>query len=105
MIAYAVARRTQEIGIRVAMGANRADILQMVFRNALLPVVVGIALGVPVAVFAQRAISSELYGVAGTDPLTYLAAAALMLIVGAAACLVPARRATRVDPIVALRYE
>ena len=105
VIAYAVARRTQEIGIRVAMGANRADILQMVFRHALLPVAVGIALGVPVAVFAQRAIASELYGVAGTDPLTYLAAAVLMLVVGAAACLVPARRATRVDPIVALRYE
>jgi putative ABC transport system permease protein len=105
VIAYTVERRTREIGIRVAMGANREDILMMVGRHALLPVLMGIAVGMPVAMIAQRAIASELYGVRASDPVTYVAAGLLILLVAVAACLVPARRATQVDPMVALRYE
>jgi putative ABC transport system permease protein len=105
VIAYAVERRTQEIGIRMALGAGRTDVLALVGKQALLPVVAGLAIGIPVALVAERAIRSELYGVRATDPATYLAAALLMLLVAAVACLVPARRAMRVDPMVALRYE
>jgi len=105
VIAYVVERKTQEIGIRIALGASRGDVLLLVVRDAFLPVLAGIGVGIAVAVAAQRAIASQLYGVRPGDPLTFIGGALLMLLVAALACWVPGRRATRVDPMLALRYE
>ncbi|HEY2548441.1 MAG TPA: ABC transporter permease [Candidatus Acidoferrum sp.] len=105
VVSYSVARRTQEIGVRMALGAARGDVLRMVLRQGLALVGVGAVIGTAGALGATRVIASELYGVTATDPWTFLGAIALMLLVGCFACLVPARRAMRVDPIVALRYE
>jgi predicted permease len=105
VVSYSVARRTQEIGVRMALGAARPDILRMVLRQGLTLVALGAAIGTAGALGATRAIASELYGVTPTDPATFSAAIALMLLVGCLACWIPARRAVRVDPLMALRYE
>jgi predicted permease len=105
VVSYSVARRTQEIGVRMALGAARADILRMVLRQGMTLVALGAAIGTAGALGATRAIASELYGVTPTDPATFAAAIALMLLVGCLACWIPARRAVRVDPLIALRYE
>jgi putative ABC transport system permease protein len=105
VVSYSVARRTQEIGVRMALGAAHADILRMVLRQGLTLVALGAAIGTAGALGATRAIASELYGVTPTDPATFAATIALMLLVGCLACWIPARRAVRVDPLVALRYE
>jgi predicted permease len=105
VVSYSVARRTQEIGVRMALGAARADILRMVLRQGLFLVAWGAAIGTAGALGATRAIASELYGVTPTDPATFAAAVLLMLLVGCLACWIPARRAVRVDPLIALRYE
>ena len=105
VVSYSVARRTQEIGVRMALGAGQAKVLRMVLRQGLTLVACGAAVGVAGALAAVRVIASELYGVKSTDPWTFLAGAALILVVGGLACWVPARRAMQVDPMVALRYE
>jgi predicted permease len=105
VVSYSVARRTQEIGVRMALGAARADVLWMVLRQGLTLVALGAAIGAGGALGATRAIASELYGVTPSDPATFAAAVGLMLLVGCLACWIPARRAMRVDPLVALRYE
>jgi predicted permease len=105
VMAYAVARRTNEIGVRMALGAQRNRILQMVLREALVLAVIGIAIGLPAAWVATRSISSMLYGLKATDPATILAATLLMAVVATFAGYLPARRASLVDPMVALRYE
>ena len=105
VVSYSVARRTQEIGVRIALGAGRFDVLRMVMRQGLILVASGAAIGAAGALGAVRVIASELYGVKSSDPWTFSASAALILIVGCLACWIPARRAMRVDPIVALRYE
>ncbi|HTF26074.1 MAG TPA: ABC transporter permease [Candidatus Limnocylindria bacterium] len=105
VVSYSVARRTQEIGVRMALGAGRADVLRMVLRQGLTLVACGAAIGAAGALGAVRVIASELYGVKSGDPWTFSASAALILIVGSLACWIPARRAMRVDPMVALRYE
>jgi putative ABC transport system permease protein len=105
VVSYSVARRTQEIGIRMALGAGRADVMHMVMRQGLTLVASGAAIGAAGALGAVRVIASELYGVKSSDSWTFSAGAALILIVGCLACWIPARRAMRVDPIVALRYE
>jgi len=105
VVSYSVARRTQEIGVRMALGAARADVLRMVLRQGLTLVACGAVIGAVAALGAVRVIASELYGVKSSDPRTFFGAAALILIVGCLACWTPARRAMRVDPIVALRYE
>jgi predicted permease len=105
VVSYSVARRTQEIGVRMALGAGPATVLRMVLRQGVTLVACGAAIGIAGALAAVRVIASELYGVKSTDPWTFLAGAALVLIVGCFACWVPARRAMRVDPMVALRYE
>jgi predicted permease len=105
VVSYSVARRTQEIGVRMALGAARADVLRMVLRQGLTLVAWGAATGAGGALAATRAIASELYGVTPSDPATFAAALGLMLLVGCLACCIPARRAMRVDPLVALRYE
>ena len=105
VIAYSVAERTQEMGIRMALGARRGDILAMVLRQGMLLAAIGIALGLAAALALTRLLSSLLYRVSVTDPVTFGGGAAVFLLVALAASLVPARRATRVDPATALRGE
>ena len=103
--AYAVARRTNEIGVRMALGASRQSILALILRMALIQIIVGLAIGVPLALALARVFSSFLYGVKTTDPLTFIAVSLILIAVALAACFIPARRAAKVDPMVALRYE
>jgi len=105
LLSYEVARRTREIGIRAALGAQRRDVLQMVLRQGLVLIVVGLVVGVLAAYGATRFLQTLLFGVRATDPLTFAAVCSLLVAVGVLACYIPARRATRVDPMVALRYE
>jgi len=104
-MSYNISRRTREIGIRMAMGAQSKEVQGMVLRESMLLVVVGIAIGIAGAMGAGRLVASQLFGLEPTDPTTMLGATALMLAVSAAAGYLPARRAARVDPMVALRYE
>jgi predicted permease len=105
IVAQGVARRTNEIGVRMALGAQPGAILAMVLRDTSILVLVGLAVGLPAAFGATRLISSELYGVGSADPLSFSAAIVMLAAVSALAGYLPARRAARVDPIVALRYE
>jgi ABC-type antimicrobial peptide transport system permease subunit len=105
MIAYTVVRQTHEIGIRMAIGAERAHILRMVLGMGSRLVGLGLALGVAASLAATRVLSSQLVGVAPHDLPTLAVVIAVVAVAGAAACLFPARRAIRVDPIIALRYE
>ena len=105
VIAYTVARQTHEIGIRMALGAERAHVLRMVLGMGSRLVGLGLAIGLVVSLAATRVLSSQLWGVAPHDPLTLASVIVVVAIAGAAACVFPARRATRVDPMVALRYE
>jgi len=105
VIAYTVERKTAEIGVRIALGATRVDVLLLVYKHGFVPLLLGVAIGIPVSLLAQRVLAAELYGVKPTDPFTFSMAALLMIAVAVLACYVPARRASRVDPIVALRYE
>jgi predicted permease len=103
--AYSVARRTNEIGIRMALGADRKRVLALVLRGALGLIVLGLAIGIPAALAGGRVLASLLYGVKGSDPLTLGLGAVVLAICALIAAFVPARRGTKVDPIVALRYE
>ena len=105
LISHMVLQRTREIGIRVALGAQHRDILRMVLRQGIRATVAGVAIGVVAGLALTRLLRSLLYGVTPGDWLTFLSVAVLLLVVALAACSIPARRATRVDPIVALRYE
>ncbi len=105
VMAYSVAQRTQEIGIRVALGAQRGDVLRMVLRDGMKLWTVGVALGVASAFVATRWLGSLLFGIGAMDPLTFTVAPALLAGVAVLATIIPARRAMRVDPMVALRYE
>ena len=104
-MSYTVARRTNEIGLRMALGAERHNILGMVMRETLIMVAVGVAIGIPAALAASRFVRSMLYGLEATDPLTTTVSALLLMMVAVLAGYLPARRASRVDPLVALRYE
>jgi ABC-type antimicrobial peptide transport system permease subunit len=103
VIAFSVNQRTQEFGIRMALGAQRASVLGMVLRQGLQLVLAGLAIGLAGALVLTRVLSTLLFGVEPTDALTYLAVSMVLVAVAAAACLVPARRAATVDPMVALR--
>ncbi len=105
VLSYQVTQRTQEIGIRMALGASRSEVLRMVMRQGLLLAIFGLGIGTAGAVAASRIVKSLLFQVKPTDPVTYVAVAGLLLLVAAVACWLPARRATRVDPMIALRYE
>jgi predicted permease len=102
---YGVEQRTSEIGVRMALGANRASVVAMVLRAAFRPVGIGLVLGIPAAIGAGRLIASQLFGVSPWDPLLLSAATLLLGLAALIAAFIPARRATKVDPMVALRYE
>ncbi len=104
-ISFLVSERTHEIGIRLALGANRRKILGMVLRQGLELAIVGAAMGVVGALIVSHLMAGLLYGVAPTDPLTFVGVALVLTAVALAACYIPARRAMRVDPMIALRYE
>jgi putative ABC transport system permease protein len=105
VMAYSVSRRTREIGVRVALGADSGDVLRMILSQGLRTIFIGVAIGITGSLVLTRTVESLLFGVTATDPLTF--GAVTLLLVGAAllACYIPARRATKVDPMVALRYE
>ena len=105
VMAYSVAERTRELGVRIALGAQSTDILKLVLRRGLLLTLLGIGLGFAFALALTRALAQLLYGVTATDALTFAGVAALLATVALLACWIPARRATKVDPIAALRSE
>ena len=105
LLSYEVSRRTREIGIRMALGAQPERVLKLVVRQGIALAIVGAAVGIGVALGVTRYLASMLFDVHANDPLTMGAVAVLLALVAFAACYIPARRATRVDPMVALRYE
>ena len=105
VVSYVVAQRTREIGIRVALGAHRSHVLRLIVGQGMVPTLLGMAIGIAGALALTRFLASLLYGVKPTDPLTFGAVSLILIAVALAACYIPARRAARVDPMVALRYE
>jgi ABC-type antimicrobial peptide transport system permease subunit len=104
-MSYNVARRTSEIGIRMALGARRESVVWMVLREALAVAAAGIAISVPIALFASKLIESYLFGMKGNDPIAITAAVVILLTAAVLAAYLPARNASRVDPMTALRHE
>ncbi len=105
VMSYTVARRTREIGVRMALGARRGDVLQLVLRESMLLVAIGLVAGIPLALASTRVLHSFLFGLKSTDPLSLIAVIMLLGVVAAVAGFIPARRAAKIDPMVALRYE
>jgi predicted permease len=105
VMAYSVSRRTREIGVRVALGAASGDVLKMMVNQGLRTILIGVAIGIAGSLALTRTVESLLFGVTPTDPLTFGAVTLLLVGVALLACFIPARRATKVDPMVALRYE
>ena len=105
VIGYAVAQRTREIGIRIALGAEQRDIVRLIVGQGMVLIVIGAGIGLALALAATRLLKSLLFGVSATDPLTFVSVLVVLIGVALLACYLPARRAMKVDPLVALRYE
>jgi putative ABC transport system permease protein len=105
VMAYSVSRRTREIGVRVTLGATASDVLTMILGQGLRTILIGVAIGIVGSLGLTRGVQSMLFQVTATDPLTFIAVVVLLVTVALAACYIPARRAAKIDPIVALRYE
>jgi predicted permease len=105
VISYLVGQRTHEIGVRIALGAQRNDVLQMVIGHGAKMALIGVAIGIGFALLLTRLMANQLFGVSAHDPLTFAGVAVSLIVVAIAACYIPARRAMRVDPVVALRHE
>jgi ABC-type antimicrobial peptide transport system permease subunit len=105
VLAYSVAERKREIGIRMAMGAERGQILRLVIAHGLKLTLTGMVLGILCGLALARFMRNLLFGTSATDPLTFAMVGGVLMLVAVAACWIPARRATRVDPMIALRYE
>jgi ABC-type antimicrobial peptide transport system permease subunit len=103
--AYSVERRTREIGIRIALGAARVNVLGLVLSTAFVQVGIGLAIGIPATIFGGRVLASQLFGVTPHDPTVLALTAAVLAAAAFVAAVIPARRAMRVDPMIALRYE
>lgn len=105
LVSYSVQQRTQELGIRMALGADRGNMLRLVLTQGMKLMVVGVVLGLALAYALTRLLASLLYGVKATDPATFGAVAGVLTLVALVAAFIPARRATAIDPAIALRYE
>ena len=105
VISYSVAQRTRELGIRIALGAQRSDVLRLILRQGMTLVAIGVVAGLAASIGLTRLMATLLYGVSATDPITFLALSITLLSVAFVACWLPARRASAVDPIVALHAE
>jgi len=105
VVAYTVAQRTREVGIRMALGAERGDVVRLMLEYGALRATLGIAVGFVVAILATRALATMLVGISADDPLTYVGVALLLGVTALAASWIPARRAAKVDPMIAIRAE
>ena len=105
VLSYSVSQRTHEIGIRMALGADATDVRRMVMKSGLRWLAAGIGIGVPASIALAKVLQNRIWGIKSADPLTLIVVSLVLTAVGLAACYIPARRATKVDPMVALRYE
>jgi putative ABC transport system permease protein len=105
VMSFAVSQRTRELGIRMALGARAVDVFRIVLRQGFGLIACGVVLGLAVSLAVTRLLASFLYGIRATDPITFAAIPIILAIVAGIACYIPARRATKVDPLIALKYE